>query len=226
MSRVERTNIRRRPPGSLTMAGWMMPWVRPHSWEPGTWGRAVEPAGAAPNAAALKLPQPALAEESGFQLPDLLIEQIIRLVDEAQRDIRHHLARSRFYERAKLLEGHACVTAQLPHKLRLARFLAPDRCISHSQKILIVGQQLFQACPRHIGQLQLHLLGSARGFRSLNNILFSRTRRLHHLIDRAVALFQKPRAKPISEIIHDLRLLKRPQLAIISMRRQQPPWLS
>jgi hypothetical protein len=53
---------------------------------------------------------------------------------------------------------------------------------------------------------------------ALNNILFSRTRRLHHLIHSAVALFQKALAEENGTIKYDFGFLKGEQVLVTTMR--------
>jgi hypothetical protein len=51
--------------------------------------------------------------------------------------------------------------------------------------------------------------------------LLSRPGRLNHLIDRAIAPAEKPLAEAKREIEHNFRLLIRPQLPVVTMRRNE-----
>src|SRR5262249_333454 len=77
--------------------------------------------------------------------------------------------------------------------------------ISHAQKILVIDQEFFQAGPGHVDEFDLHFLGGARSFATLGDVLFSGAGGLYHLINSAVATFEKPLAKMKRQVINHFR---------------------
>ena len=90
-----------------------------------------------------------------------------------------------------------------------------------AQKVTVVGQQFFETGPSHIGQLDLHFLGSAGGHAALDDVLFAGTRRLNHLIHRAVALVEQVGTKLHGGVIDNLGLLESQKVLVSAMGRNE-----
>ena len=72
--------------------------------------------------------------------------------------------------------------------------------------------------PGNTDQLDFHLFGSAGRLAAFYDILFPRSGRLDHLINRAIRPGQKPVTKPISEIVNNLGLSIRNEFAVVAVR--------
>ena len=116
-----------------------------------------------------------------------MIEQVVRLMDETNRDVRDNLGRTGFAELLVLSVGHIRIRSQAPDELRLSAVFPPKGELSRSEEIAIIVQQFLKAGTRGIGELDLNLGRGLLRFTSFQNILFSRARRLDHLIDRTIA---------------------------------------
>jgi len=86
------------------------------------------------------LAEAALLEKIALQATDLLIKQIVRLVDQADADIRHDRRWSSFAEFSKVLIGHIRFASEPPDKSGFAALFFPNRQIPYSEEIAIVGQ--------------------------------------------------------------------------------------
>ena len=89
------------------------------------------------------------------------------------------------------------------------------------RKSAIVGEKFFEAGAGDVGELEFGLLGGAGRFRAFEDVLFAGAGSLAHLVDSAVALFEKALRETEREIENNLGLLIGKQLAIIAMRREE-----
>ena len=84
--------------------------------------------------------------------------------------------------------------------------LVPHGLICVAEEIAVVLQQFLQTGAGHVYQFDLHLFGGPGGLTALQNILFPRARRLHHLIHGAVAVVVEALAEPDRAVKHDAGL--------------------
>jgi hypothetical protein len=117
--------------------------------------------------------QAAVFKKRLLQTLQLTVKQVVCLMYKADGDIRHNFTRASFRELPKGLECQGRCHAQLSSVSGLATLFVLNAKISHAQEIPIILQQLFQARSCHIGQLDLGLLGSCRGFASFYDVLFA-----------------------------------------------------
>ena len=71
------------------------------------------------------LAQAALLEKILFQSPQLPVQQVVGLVDQAEGDVGHHFAGASFHKFAIRLIGRLGITAQFARILRLAGGFVP-----------------------------------------------------------------------------------------------------
>lgn len=102
-------------------------------------------------------PDAAFLDEVAFESANLLIEQVIGLVDQADRDIGHDFCGARFAKLAISLIRHIRPIAQLPHVKSFLRIFVSGFQIAHTQEILVIDQQFLETRASHIGQLDLGL---------------------------------------------------------------------
>ena len=164
------------------------------------------------------LAEPASLDKLVLQTADLPIEQIVRLVDQANSYVRNDLKRAGLAEFAIILVGHIMGAPQAPDKSSLTALFFPDRKVPDPKQVAIIGQEFFQARASNADQLDLRLLGSARRFAPFHDILFPGSGGLDHLIIRAIRLRKKPLAEPIREIIDDLGLSIGKEFAVVAVR--------
>ena len=93
----------------------------------------------------------AVLPEILLEAPNLPIEQIVRFMDQAERDVGPHFAGADFDKRPKLAVARSGFFAQAPHESSFFRILGPNRQPSHADEIVVVRQQFLEARPRDIG---------------------------------------------------------------------------
>jgi len=136
-----------------------------------------------------------LVDEVALQRGDLLIEQVVGLVDQADHRVGDHrrvdMAQPCGISRGIGRIGRICPIHRLrpvlspggPHRLRFAVVLVPQALAALTQEVLVVQQKLVEAGPGDVDQTQLSLRGGCRRPAALGNVLPSAARRLYHLID-------------------------------------------
>jgi hypothetical protein len=92
-----------------------------------------------------------------------------------------------------------------------------------SQEVLIIQPQLFEAGPRHVGQLEFHLFGGAAGLAALGDILDAAARRLDHLVVGPAAPIDVAITETDRHVIAELGHLKALQFPVPAMRRDEIP---
>lgn len=84
------------------------------------------------------LAEAAFFEEISFQAAHLLIQQIVRLMDETDRNVRDDLGRTGFAELLVLRVGHVGISSQMPHKFGFPAVFPPEGELPSSEEIMIV----------------------------------------------------------------------------------------
>src|SRR5207247_10115973 len=106
----------------------------------------------------------AILEEVLLQAAKLLIEEIVRLVDQADSDVGDDLGGTRFTEGTKGLVGHAGLAAELADKCCFFGILRPELEVSDAEEISVINQELLKAGAGNVGELDFGLLRRAGGF--------------------------------------------------------------
>jgi hypothetical protein len=161
------------------------------------------------------LTQAALFQEILFQSAELLVEQEIRLVNEADGNVGDHLRRAGFHKLAVKFKRMWSLAAQPSHELRLFGVLVPNDMVTHAKVVAIVGEQFFETRPAHARELNLGFLRSERGFAAFEDVLFPGARGLDHLVHRAVAFAEILVREPKGEVVNDFGFLVGEQRLII-----------
>jgi hypothetical protein len=159
------------------------------------------------------LREPALFQELLLQLPELLVEQVVGLVDQADQGVGGNLGERGFDIGLIGQIGPILGVGQLPDGLRLGVVLAPQRQTALTQEILKIQQQLLQAGPGHSDQLQLGFFRGARGHAAFGDVLLAASGRLHHLVVGAGAGVDEPVTESRGGVIDNFRHLVGLQLA-------------
>ncbi len=152
---------------------------------------------------------------------DLLVNQIIGLMNQTERDVGDHGRRAALHKPAIVLEALRRFAAKLADISRFLRILVPYGQVADAEVIPVVVKELLKARASHIGQLYLGFLGRERGFTALQNVLFARTGSLDHLVDGPVTLRKKFVSKTERDVISHLGFLEGEKGLIIPARRQQ-----
>ncbi len=108
-------------------------------------------------------------------------------------------------------------TCILPHLFISWVKIAPLLQMPHSQIVLIVIEQLFEAGLSHIGQFYLCLTGGDGCLVALGNVLLPRTGSLHHLVDGAVSLAEITLGEVEGDVVNHLCHLIDPQISVMPM---------
>jgi hypothetical protein len=158
-----------------------------------------------------------LREELLLEMANLLVEQVVRLVDQAEGDVCYDFGGAVLAKRTEILVAYAGTSSKTTHIYGLAAVFVPDSELSSPKEIVVVAQQFFKAAPCDVRELYLCLLRSSRRFAALHYVLFSGSSCLDHLIDCTVSLPEKAPAELIGHIEDDLRLLIRQELLVVSV---------
>ena len=104
------------------------------------------------------LTQAALLEEVFFKPAQLLVEQIVGLMDQANGDVGRNLRRPSLEELAVNLKGLRDSATKPSDEVRLLRFLFPNRQVAHAQIVAVIVEQFFEARPGDVGEFNLRFL--------------------------------------------------------------------
>ena len=85
------------------------------------------------------LAETAVFDEISFQAPHLLIEQIVCLMDETNRNVRDDLGRPSFAELPVLRIGHLGISTKIPDEFSLPAVFSPKSELPSSNEIMIVA---------------------------------------------------------------------------------------
>ena len=160
-------------------------------------------------------------DEVPFEPVELLVDEVVGLVDEAECDVGYHFSGSCLHKFAVVFVCLPLLAPKLSHVARFLGFLVPDLKVASAEVVSIIVQQLLQARSRDVRQLDLHFPRSDRGLAAFEDVLFPRSRGLDHLVDRAVALGEMFVRKAKREIVDDLGFLEGEEGPVIAPLRQQ-----
>jgi hypothetical protein len=158
--------------------------------------------------------------EGAFQGGDLLVEQIIGLVDQANdgvgADGRLGVLQPRGVEGPALLIGQIGpirlmteeATGHLPHGAGLRRARSPLREAAVAKKVLEVQQEFLEAGAGHVEQAQLGLGRSGGGAAGFGDVLPAAARSLNHLVHGAGARVEEFFAEPVGGVVDERGGLK------------------
>ncbi len=116
--------------------------------------------------------------------------------------------------------GLWCFASELAHESRLCGVFVPDGEITHPQVVAIVGRQFLETDAGDVGELDLGFFRGLRGFAAFEDVLLTRTRRLDHLIDSAVAPVEVLVGKAIRKVVSDLGFLEGEESLVVAARRE------
>lgn len=167
------------------------------------------------------LAEAALLYEFCFEAGELLVDEVVRLVDETERDICDGLGGPSFDKFPEILVAKRRLFSKLADVDGFFGSLGPDFEITRAEEVVVVVQQFFKAGPGDVGQLNLGFLGGEGGFAAFENVLFSGARGLDHLIDRAVAFGQKLVGEAEGDVVNDFGFLKGEQGSVIAARWEE-----
>ena len=92
------------------------------------------------------------AGKDGIAVPsELLVEQVIRLVNQANGDVGNYLRLAGLHKLAVKLKGVWCLAAESPDEHGLFGVFVPDGMVAHAKVVAIVGEQNFHRSARHNG---------------------------------------------------------------------------
>jgi hypothetical protein len=172
---------------------------------------------------------PALLKEPTVELAQLLVEQVVRLVYQADRAVGRCL-RAAIFDIGPIGPIRPIrQVAERPDSLGAWVVLAPGRQVMLAQEILEVLWKLLHAGPRDAHQLEFGLARRARRHAALGDTLLARARGLDHLVVRARALVDEPVTEGNGRIVHDSGVLERLQVPVPAvfrnqaLRRPRPP---
>ena len=119
--------------------------------------------------------QSALFDELFLQCFQLLIQQVIGLMNQANRDVRNHLCRTGFDELSIQFKCLRCPPSHVTHKQGFFGIFFPNRKVADSQVIAKIGQQFFQTGPADVCQFDFRFLRCRRRLAAFQNVLLART---------------------------------------------------
>ena len=93
----------------------------------------------------------AVADEVLFEAADLLVEEVVGLVEEADGDVRHDVEGAGFGELAEILKGDPGAATETPHIQGLVGIRSPEGLVVDAELILIVLKEFPETGPRDFG---------------------------------------------------------------------------
>src|SRR5439155_8193300 len=118
------------------------------------------------------LAQAAFSEKVLFEAPQLLVEQIVGLVDQADDDVRHDFGRTRFDIGLIRLIRRIWPGAEPSHIQGLTTVFVPEPEAAVANEVTVIFEQFLQATAGHAGELDLGFLGRAAGLAPFDDVLF------------------------------------------------------
>ncbi len=167
------------------------------------------------------LAQAAFFEEVLFETLELLIEEVVCLMDQANENIGDGFRRVRFDELAEVLVGEIGVATQFADiEGFFGAFLSLDVTIL-AEVVAVIPEEFLQATPGDVGEFDFRFLGCARYPAAFSDVFVTAAGRLHHLIVGAGALVDEAVAKAHGGIVNDLGFLVAVELFIAAVRRDE-----
>ena len=167
------------------------------------------------------LAQPTKFDKIPLQPPDLPIQEKVAPVHQTDHNVGADDAIPRFQELAVGFKRLVLSVGQASDEQGLFAVFFPNNTSVVADVVLVIFQQLLLTGPCHVGQFDFGFLGRGRGHRAFDDVLFTGTCRLHHLVNSAVALVQKAVAEKHRAGIDDERFLVREQLCVVAVRRDK-----
>jgi hypothetical protein len=172
------------------------------------------------------LGEAALVQESLLQACDLVVQEIVRLVDQTENRVGGGLGRGLLDIGPIGQIGPIGPIRDPADRLGRRCILGPDGQVTLAEEILVVLQQFFQARAGDARELELGLLAGRGGLAALRGVLLAAPGGLYHLIVRPRAAVDKAIAKGDRRIVDDLGRLVGLEISIAAMGRDQWAFMS
>jgi hypothetical protein len=121
----------------------------------------------------------------------------------------------------KRFVGGVGLTVQVPEPTRVAVVFGPLLNAVRAQEVAVILEQFAEARLGHASQKDFGLLGCPGSVAAFLDVLLSRPRGLHHLVDGAVALLQEAPAKAHGAVVDNAGFLKGKEVFVASVRRNE-----
>jgi hypothetical protein len=128
------------------------------------------------------------SEEVLFEPFDLLIEQVSRLAYQANDNVCHNLLGAGLNKVPIGLIGRIRLITKFPDIQGFAAVLILEPEITCAKEIPVIRKKFLKTCTRNIGKLDLQFLRCAGNLTSFDNILFTGSGSLYHLVAGAISL--------------------------------------
>jgi hypothetical protein len=92
-------------------------------------------------------------EKISLQTPEEPVEQVVRLVDQANSEIRDDLWRASFADLSYFAVGEIRIPSEFTDLYRFPGSLVPKRATVCAKKVLVVSEQFFEAGPCDVREL-------------------------------------------------------------------------
>ena len=102
----------------------------------------------------------AFFEEVFFEAADLLVEEVVGLVDEADGDVGEGSGRAVLEEGAIGFKGFAGGFTEFADVERFAGVFIPERLVADAEEVFVVDEEFFETRPGDVGELDF---GFGRG---------------------------------------------------------------
>ena len=117
------------------------------------------------------LAQAALFEEVFLQAAELLVNQVIGLMNQADGNVGDDFRRARIHELAVKLIGLRRFASELADILCFLGIFVPDLQVARAEVVFVVVQQFLEAGAAHVREFDLGFLGGQRGLAALQDVL-------------------------------------------------------
>lgn len=167
----------------------------------------------------------AFLDEVLLQSAALLVEEVIRLMDEADGDVRQDLGRTGVHERAVGLVALVGGAAEFADVEGFLAVFVPEGVVADSEVVLVIEEELLQAGAGDVDELELHLGGGDGGFAAFTDVLFPGAGGLHHLVDGALAFLEEAVAEAEGEVEDGLGFAEGEEFPVVAALGKETGWV-
>lgn len=158
----------------------------------------------------------ALLDEFLFEAADLLVEEVVGLVEEADCDVGNDFGGAGFAEGAVGLIGDGGGLGEFAGVGGFFGVFGPEGVGPGAEVVFVVDEEFFEAGAGDVGEFDFGFGGGSRGFAAFRDVLLAGSCGLDHLVDGAVASREEAVAEVVGEVVDDLGFLKGDEVVVVT----------
>lgn len=167
------------------------------------------------------LAEATLLNECLLELAELVVEEVVGLVDEAEGDVGDGFGGAGVGEIGIRPIGLIGPMTKSSDIQRFLGVLGPEAEAADAEEVLVIDEEFFEAGAGDADEFDLHFLGGAGGHATLDDVLLAGAGGLDHLVDGAVALGEEALAEAEGEVVDDFGLAVGEEFLVVAVRRDE-----